>query len=134
MSVEYTKSEVELRSEVRSALGELSDGLIKDDNINQKWQWTENWISQYVDQDDYDDKLIDQAIVAYTAERAYKSLPQKSTISGGGVTANMAVSQYIENLEQQTSEALSNIGLTHPEKGSPAGIVTRTNGIFDPMR
>ena len=132
MAVEFSGTESELRTRVRANLGGLSPPMLKDSVIDEQYEnHVEPWIADKLEgkEDEYDQGDIDTAIVTFTAEKAYKSIPMKSTISGGGLTANMAVSQYLEELESSTSQALNKLDIQRPDTGA-AAFATRTDGLL----
>lgn len=130
MPVAYSGNASELIDSVRNSLGGVNSNLLKDGVITEHQDRVERWIDNRIDPSNHDQDDIDEAIVVYTAEKAWRSIPAKSTISGGGLTANMAVEQYINSLEKQSSEALAAIGLVHPQKDQASAINARTDGIL----
>lgn len=130
MAVAYSGTAAEARTDVRNSLGDISDKWLKDGVIDyHRESVVEPWIDSKITAANYDQDDIDRAIIAYTAEKSYMSMPMKSTVSGGGLTANMAVRQYMDNLRQQTSEALAALDISPPSRG-PAPVATRTDGML----
>ncbi|MFB6236933.1 MAG: hypothetical protein ABEH81_01045 [Halopenitus sp.] len=82
------------------------------------------------DPNDYTQDQIDNAIVHMGAYRAFASIPLKSTISGGGLTANLSPRQYRQELKQDASQSLAAIGLSLPEQGNPAPFTGSTDGMY----
>lgn len=130
--VEYSGTDPEFRELVRGALGGASQNFITDKNIKtQRKVKVEPFITDSLEQPDkVDQSKIDNAIITYTAYRAFGSIPIASTVSGGGLTANLSPSQYVEQLEHDASVALERIGLSLPEGENPVEFVDSTDGIF----
>lgn len=133
--VEYSQTEDDLIKEVRLTLGNIDASWISDDVILQaKRRRTMPKMESNIDDSEvgstYPQEDIDAAIVSYTAYRAYTSKPFTSTVSGGGVTANMAVSQYLKQLREAASEAFSRLDMSMPSEDSPAAFVDKTEGMF----
>lgn len=115
---------------IRDSLNDISENQLPSGTIMVKHdQIVEPYLERNTS-DDVEQDAFDNAAVAYTAELAYKAIPAKSTVSAGGVTANVAVSQYIDSLEENTSIAFAEIGVTPPREGGPAAITERTDGML----
>lgn len=130
--VSFSGNDTEFRDRVRASLGGIDPDFIKDSNIDEQ---KDGKVIPYIDrsitnESDKSQDDIDNAIVTYTAYRAFSSVPLMSTISGGGLTANMAPQQYRKELRQDAAIALEGIDITLPEKGSPAPVVDRTDGML----
>lgn len=129
--LEYSGTRQQLRDEVRFFLGGVSEKFLKDGVIDTQ---VDRIVIPFLERgvtnpDNYDQNQIDNAIVAYAADRSYNAIPLKSTVSGGGLTTNYATKQYRTEIRQRTSEALAALDLVPPAKG-PAPIASRTDGFL----
>lgn len=131
MAATYSGTNEELYTKVRDILGAIDEEFIKDDNIEaQKSNIVQPFIDRNIDETLHDQNDIDRAILGYTAYRAFSAVPLMSTISGGGLTANLSPSQYRSELREMASVALAGVGLSIPEENSRAAFAKRTDGML----
>ena len=129
-NVEFSGSQQQLRDSVRAFLGGVSDNFLKDDVIDEQANRDViPYINRHIEAEEYEQDDIDNAIIAYTADRAYNSIPLKSTVSGGGLTTNYATEQYRREIRQRSSAALAALDITPPHRG-PSAVVGRTSGML----
>lgn len=118
MAVTFSGTDQQLYDSVRNFLGGVDDKFLKDGVIDeQKDRIVVPFIDRNIDESKYAQSDIDNAIVAYTADRAFNSVQLKSTVSGGGLTTNYATEQYRREIRQRSSEALGVLGLSPPSTG-----------------
>lgn len=130
MAVQFSGSEETLRREVRAALGGVDDNFMPDEVIDVNIDRVViPFIDRNINEADYDQSVIDNAIVMYGADRSFNSPQLKSTVSGGGLTTNYATKQYRKELRQRASEALGTLGLTPPGTG-PVPFAESSEGML----
>lgn len=131
MAVTYSESDQEFYDKVRRLLGDADETFVNDDNIEEQRDTVVlPYIDRNIDEDKHDQEDIDAALLAYTAYRAFSSIPLMSTISGGGLTANLSPAQYQDELRHTASVALSGIGLTLPQENGGTPFAARTDGML----
>lgn len=130
--VAFSGTKNELRDRVRAALGGINESALDDAVIdeNADGNVTPHIASEIHKPEQYEQKQVDDAIVYFTAYRAFVSVPLKSTISGGGLTANMAPEQYRKELRQRASQSLAKLDVSLPEADRPAAFVKSSDGMF----
>lgn len=132
MSVTTTLTDQEFRDLVRDLMGQLDSSIIPDDTIDEH---KKRFAIPKLEQRDIDGSsdAIDTALAAYTAERSFKSWLKKQRIGGGGeaLSVSLDVDAMEQDLEEQTQEAMSQIGITWQTKEGPAPFVENSEGWYD---
>lgn len=132
--VERTIDDEDFIERVRQSLGNIEEDRITDDVIlNAEDTFVQPYLKEHLDEDhDEDQDNLNNAYIAFTAEMAFKSIPALSTVSGGGLTANISVSQMRRDLIMKTDMALAQIGLDPLARAEerPSALAARTDGML----
>lgn len=129
MSISLTISDTNFVDEVRTALGELDNDVIADSMIRQQ---KKRFVIPELEEkgiDGSNDK-IDTAVIAITAEKAFKSWLKKSQVTSGQTSVSINVTEHRQNLEEQSATALSQLGIEKSPGSTGTPVVESSDGFL----
>lgn len=133
MSVSLSISETEFVDEVRTALGGLDEDVISNDMIlQQKKRFVIPELENKLKGKNLsgEEQKVDTAIIALTAEKSFKTWVKKSQVTSGQTSMSISVESHKEDLEHQTAEALSQLGLSETPGAVGTPFVDSSDGFL----
>lgn len=122
--METNLTDQELINEVRDALAGLDSVKIPDDTIIQaNERFVEPLLNETIPSPSPDQKLFDNAAIAWTAEKAFDAWMTFSRLRDREVETFVDPKGYRENLRERTETTLYVLNATRPPK-SPNTVVT----------
>lgn len=131
MPIETSLTLPELVVEVRDALAALDDKKIPDETIVQQYQrFVLPKTQDILENKSPTQAQVDAVLIAWTAEKSFKSWLAKETQMFGDVQVGIDPEQYASQLEERTNEALETADVQRDLTGGPVAFVDRTSGML----
>lgn len=129
MAITTTLKDQAFRDEVRTALGELDQEVVSDAMIDQQ---KDRFVIPDLEDHGIDgsNDEIDTALIAMTAEKAFKRWLKKSQITSGQSSVAINTKEHKKDLEQQTAEALSQLGIEKAPGSVGTPFVDSSDGLL----